>query len=104
MMVKLPKLFKSLITLLFLLMCFCSEQNKTPEKIAELTFEINSTKLELASSDQYLGIQFSAPKGWAPVPSAMLEKFNKQDLSVFVKGNSFVIQPNSIFLNNTDKS
>jgi hypothetical protein len=104
MMAKLPKLFKSLTTFLFLLLCFCSKQNKTPEKIAELTFEIDSTKLELTTSDQNLGIQFNAPKGWTPVPPAMLEQFNQQDSAVFLEGSSFVIQPISIFLNNVDKS
>lgn len=104
MMVKLPKLFKSLTTFLFLLMCLCSEQNKTPEKIAELTFEIDSTELELTSSDQNLGIQFNAPKGWMPIPQAMFEQFSKQGSAVFVEENNIAIHPVSIFLNKADKS
>jgi hypothetical protein len=98
-------LYKILNIVLFSFLLFCSKEEKTsPPEVAELTFEIDSTKLELTSSDQNLGIQFNAPKGWTPILPAVFEQFNKQDSSVFVEGSNVVVQPISIFLNNADKS
>lgn len=96
---------KFLIMMTTSLLVFCSKQDNTSSTdVTELTFEIDSTKLELTSSDQNLGIQFNAPKGWTPISQAMFEQFSKQDSAVFVEGSNIAIHPISIFLNKADKS
>jgi len=98
-------LCRSLIIVIISFLLSCSKQDKaSPPQVTELTFEVDSTKLELASVDQNLGIQFNAPKGWTPITQSLFVKFSKQDSTIFLKGTHFMINPSSIFLNKDDKS
>lgn len=93
--------FITLITLLL----FCSKPDKTSsQEVAELVFEVDSTRLELTSHDRYLSIQFNSPKGWTLIPKRLFEAFSKQDSSIFLQGADFKITPISIFLNQESKS
>ncbi len=98
-------LYKSSNIALILFLLFCSKQEKTSSpKVAELTFEIDSTKLELTSYNQDLGIQFNTPKEWKPIPRSLFEEFSKQISSIFLEGNDFIVNPIFIFLNQQNKS
>ncbi len=104
-MFRLSGLFIFLTTFVFVFALYCSRQDQDSSKrIAELTFEVDSTKLELTSVDQNLGIQFNSPKGWALAPKTLFEAFSKQDSSIFLEGAGFKITPISIFLNQESKS
>jgi hypothetical protein len=91
----------ALITLLL----FCSEQDKTSsQKVAELEFEIDSSKVEHITHNTDLGIQFNSPKGWTLIPQALFEEFSKRNSAIFLEGVDFTINPISIFLNKENKS
>jgi hypothetical protein len=97
--------YMSIISNLFIIssvsfLLFCSKPDKTPSpEVAELTFEVDSTKLELPNQDQDLGIQFNAPKGWILTPKTLLEAFSNRDSSIFLEEADFKITPISICLN-----
>lgn len=96
---------KSLNITLVALLLFCSKSDRLPsEKVTELAFEVDSIKLELASVDQNLGIQFNSPKGWTLIPQKLFEAFSQQDSTIFLKGSDFALAPISIFLNQDSKS
>ena len=104
-MFKLPISFKFLTTFIIVIVLFCSrENNNTSEKTEELTFEVDSTKLELTSYNQDLGIQFNAPKGWTPISHTIFEQFSKRDTVVFIENSDIKIQPKSIFFNEAHKT
>jgi len=97
-------LHKCLIISFVVFLLFCSKQEKTSSlETAELTFEVDSTKLELTVYNQDLGIQFNAPKEWTPIPRSLFEEFSKQISSNFLEGDGFKVSPVSIFLNQQNK-
>ena len=98
-------LYKSLDIALISLLLFCSKQDKIPSpEVNELAFEVDSSKLELRSLDQNLGIQFNSPKGWALILPLLSEEFRKQGAATFLEKTDFDITPISIFLNKENKS
>lgn len=104
-MVKVTELSKFWTTFVVVFILFCSSQEKNQtETTSELTFEVDSTKLELTTHNQDLGIQFNAPKEWTPIPRSLFEKFSKQISTNFLEGNDFKVNPISIFLNQQNKS
>jgi len=97
--------FKYLSLSLLVILVFCSRENKnSSEEIAEMGFEVDSTKLELTSYNQDLGIQFNAPREWKPIHRSLFEEFSKQSSTIFLEGNDFNVSPIFIFLNQQNNS
>ena len=99
-MLKVAELSKFWATFVVILILFCSSQEKNQtEKTAELTFDVDSTKLEKTTFVHDIGVQFNAPKEWTRISTSLFEEFSKHSSMILLEGNDFAVNPISIFLN-----
>lgn len=95
---------KHFIIILIAFLFFCSKQEqKSAEHTTELTFQVDSTKLESAIHQTDLGITFNPPKGWTQISDQLLEEFSKRNPSA-MQDSLFLVKPVSVFFNKDTKS
>jgi hypothetical protein len=97
--------YKLFILLSLIVMLFCSKQEKeTAQREDELTFEVDTTKLELSKRLVDWGIEFNFPKDWNPIDDELFNELNDKASTVNLSDSIFSCQPILIFFHHDNKS
>lgn len=96
---------KFIIFSALILLLFCSRQEKeTVQRNDELSFEVDTTKIEVATRLVDLGIQLNSPKGWKPIADRLFAELSEKTAAVNLSDSVFSCKPVAIFLNHQTNS